>query len=150
MRAMAPVETVTQSRIINATPLQAYDAWVNPAKLRRWLAPPPFTCALAETDPKVGGRYRIDVVGGSGERHSTTGVYRELVPGRRIVKSWVYDGPFDAFRGAETEVTVEFREVAPGRTEVTVHHSRTPSQEYADSVHGGWAGCLDELEKLFA
>ena len=72
------------------------------------------------------------------------------MPGRRIVKTWVYDGPFAQFRGAETEVTVEFEEVSPGRTEVTVHHSRTPSREYADSVRGGWAGCLDELEKLFA
>lgn len=145
----APVPTVTQSRVIKATPLQAYEAWTDPAKLKRWLAPPPYTVTLAETDPRAGGRYRIDVVGTEGDRHSTTGEYREVVPGRRIVKSWVYDGPHQSFRGTVTEVAVDFREVSPGRTEVTVHHSRTPNAEYADGVRGGWAGCLDELEALF-
>jgi len=146
----AIVPTVTQTRVINASPQQAYTAWTDPALMRRWLAPAPYAVALAEADARVGGRYRIDMVGGDGERHSTSGEYRELVPGRRIVKSWIYDGPMVGLRGAVTEVTVEFREVGSGRTEVTVHHRRTPTADFADSVRGGWGACLDALETLFA
>jgi len=46
----------------------------------------------ATVDARPGGHYRIVVVGPAGERHVTTGEYREVVPAKRLVKTCAYEG----------------------------------------------------------
>ena len=41
--------------------------------------------------------------------HVVTGEYRELVPARRIVMSWIYEGPMVPAGKEPTMVTVELR-----------------------------------------
>ena len=53
--------------------------------------------------------------------------YRELVPGRRLVKTWIYEGPVKEFEHHETLLTVELREVGPRLTELTLKHIKIKS-----------------------
>ncbi len=80
----------------------------------------------------------------------TFGVYRELEPGRRLVQTWSYDGPYTDFVGHETLLTVELREVEPGVTELTLKHEHLPSDAYRTSVNGGWTALLGNLAALYA
>ena len=53
---------------------------------------------VAEVDARVGGRYRLETQSADGKVHVTTGVYRELEPGRRLVQTWIYEGPHPRLR----------------------------------------------------
>ncbi len=145
----ADIAAVTLVRTLQASSQEVFAAWTDPDLLRRWMAPAPYRMTVAETDPRVGGRYRIEVTGPEGDRHSTTGEYVELIPGRRLVKTWIYEGPFDANKG-ESLLIVEFREIKPDVTELTLRHERIPNTEQRQSLLEGWTACLDELENLYA
>ena len=86
--------SVRLQRVIPASPELVYRAWLDPATLRRWMAPTSFEENVeAQVDERVGGHYRIF--------HSQDGIERggfeselvELVPGERIVLLWRFVGP---------------------------------------------------------
>lgn len=145
----ATVPTVTLTRTIDAPADRVFQAWIDPVLIQRWLAPHPYTVREATVDPRPGGRYSIVVVSPDGVVHTTRGEYREVVPGRRLVKTWAYEGPF----GSDTTpslVTVNFREVRPSVTEITLTHAQLRDEAASDGVGAGWVLCLDTLAVLFS
>lgn len=137
--------------IISATvPLSAEAAcaaWLDPALLPQWLAPPPYELVHADVEPRVGGRYRHDTAGPDGE-HVVTGEYRELQPGRRIVKTWNYSGPNAVPCRESTVVQVEFFAGDDGSTTVTITHSGLRDEAEHKHYTDGWTHCLERLKRL--
>ena len=109
--------------IIQAPADQVFLHWIDPRLIRRWVAPPPYQVREAEVDARVGGRYRIVMVGPAGEVHVIRGRYREIVPGRRLVKTWSYEGPRTLPGDSASVLTVELHEPSPGVTQLTVRRS---------------------------
>ncbi|MFL6233819.1 MAG: SRPBCC domain-containing protein [Thermoanaerobaculia bacterium] len=144
-----PEPTLTLVRTLQAPAQEVYKAWTDPALLHRWMSSPGGTASW-EVDARVGGRYRMEMKTPDGQVHVTTGVYHELEPGRRLVQTWVYEGPFPDFIGQETLLTVELRELSPSLTELTLKHERLPSEAYRNSVTRGWTELLDNLEAFYA
>lgn len=143
---MTAVEaSVVIVRRIEATAEQVFAAWIDPGLMQKWLAPAPYEVADVQVDARVGGRYRIAVAATDGTLHVTTGEYRELVPGRRLVKTWIYHDPNPAAERRETVVTVDFREIAPGVTELTLRHDRLVTEADRRLVTEGWSLCLENL-----
>ena len=140
--------TINMTRIIAAPVADVFRAWIDPAQMRRWLAPEPCEVRDATVDARPGGRYSIAVVDPDGNVHTTTGEYLELVPGRRLVKTWTYEGPF-ALDKTPTLVTVDFREVRPGVTELTLTHAQIHDQASRAGAGAGWVLCLDKLAAIF-
>jgi uncharacterized protein YndB with AHSA1/START domain len=124
------------SRILPAPPPRVFAAWTDPASLARWMSP--VGHAEADVEPWVGGRLRVTMVG-QGIRIEHTGEYRELVPHRRLVFTWLspYTGPRPSL------VTVELAAVGAG-TRLTLIHEHLPADEVARH-RGGWTGILDRL-----
>jgi uncharacterized protein YndB with AHSA1/START domain len=145
----AQATPVTLVRTLKASAQEVYNAWTDPALFQRWMTPGPDAVTTAEFDPRVGGRYRIETRMAH-QTHVTTGEYRELVPGRRLVQTWIYEGPHKEFEHHETLLTVELRELGPRLTELTLKHERTPDANYGNSVRQGWTACLDRLEAVAA
>src|SRR5436190_1692376 len=87
------VPSITIVRTFAAPAAEVFAAWTDPALLLQWLAPDPCRLLEATADARVGGRYRLVVVTPAGDLHVTSGEYQEVVPGRRLVKTWVYEGP---------------------------------------------------------
>ncbi len=139
--------TVTMTRIIPAPAEQVFRAWTDPEIIQRWLAPQPCHVRNATTDPRPGGRYAIVVADSGDHLHSTTGEYRELIPGRRLVKTWSYDGPYGR-DDTPSVLTVDFREVRPGVTELRLTHTRLRDEETKQRVSSGWMLCLDRLTAI--
>jgi uncharacterized protein YndB with AHSA1/START domain len=135
--------TLEVRRTLAASRERVFDAWTRAEELRKWFAPGPLTTAVAESDLRVGGRYRITMRAPDGKEHTVTGVYQVIDPPRRLVYTWKWD---DKPSAGESTVTVEFNE--QGRsTEVVLRHDGLPSEkEVADHNHG-WLGCLEKLEK---
>ena len=145
---MAKTKDISLSlvRIIKATPEKVYAAWTEPKTLKKWMAPSEaMEVTVAETDLKVGGRYRIVMREPDGKEHKVGGVYKDLQPGQKIVFTWVWEG--DA--KIETLVTVELRKNGAG-TELTLTHSNFAAEQSRDMHNQGWVGCVGRLEKLLA
>jgi uncharacterized protein YndB with AHSA1/START domain len=141
----SPVPSITVVRTIAAPVADVFAAWTDAALLRQWLAPDPCEVVEAEADARPGGRYRIVVVDPSGNRHVTTGEYQELIAGERIVKTWVYEGPF-APGPYPTLLTVRFRETGPRSTEITLRQDQLLTPEDREGNREGWRLCFDKLE----
>jgi uncharacterized protein YndB with AHSA1/START domain len=146
MRSTVP--TITLTRTIDAPVSQVFQAWTDPTLIQRWLAPQPCEVREASADARPGGRYTIVVVEPNGNVHTTSGEYREVVPGRRLMKTWFYDGPFGSDK-TPSLLTVDFRELRPGVTQLTLTHAQLRDDAASKLASAGWALCLDQLASVF-
>ena len=136
---------LTLHRVIDAPVEAVYGAWTEPEMLRRWLAPGNATVVRAVAEVAVGGMFLVEMRGADGRKWLTRGVYREVVPHRRLVHTWRWEGS-----EVESLVTVEFEPEAPGRTRLTLTHSRFAEAKTRDEHEQGWSGCLAKLDALWA
>lgn len=136
--------SLTLYRVIDAPVEAVYAAWTEPEMLRRWLAPGNATVVRAVAEATVGGTFLIEMRGADGRKWLTRGQYRDVVPLRRLVHTWRWDGS-----DAETLVTVEFEPEAAGRTRLTLTHARFAGEEGRDEHVQGWNGCFAKLEDLW-
>ena len=130
-----------------ATPEQVFDAWTDPAVLRRWwAAAPAWDSPGCDVDLRVGGRYVLRMRDDrTGEVHVVAGVYREIDRPRRLVYTWAWREA-DGTAGPESLVTVEFHPDGDGTT-VVLEHAGLPSSESADRHATGWTGTLHNLAR---
>ena len=134
-------ESVTQIRTLEAEADKVFTAWIDAAQLQAWLAP------IAEADGRVGGHFRLEVRTPEGS-HVVAGEYLELVPARRIVMSWVYEGPMVPTGKEPTRVEVEFLPSGP-KTEVRVHHEGLKNPTYRAAIRqGAWTEALAQIDSL--
>ena len=142
----APVKpSLTLKRRLNAAPETVYAAWTDPQRLTRWFGPDAGAVTRAETDVRVGGRFRVVFHTEDGEEHDVSGVYREVVPNERLVFTWAWRSTPER----ESLVTVALRPDGGG-TSLTLTHEQFFDEEARDRHEFGWTGTLDKLERLFA
>jgi len=132
-------------RRLNTTPAQAFAAWTEPAKIARWFGPENCNVHHAETDPRIGGRFRVIMREDAGEEHDVSGVYREIVPNEKLVFSWAWRSTPER----ESLVTVLLRPDGDG-TMLTLIHERFFDEAARDGHKDGWTGTLNKLERFFA
>lgn len=145
---MAKAKDISLSlvRTIKASPEKVFAAWTEPKTLKKWMSPTEqMEVAVAETDLKVGGRYRIVMREPGGKEHRVGGVYKVIEKSKKIAFTWGWDGSSDA----DTLVTVELRKKGAG-TELTLTHSKFADDKTRDKHNQGWMGCVGRLETLFA
>ncbi len=145
LEAQAP--SITVVRVFAAPIAEVFEAWTDPALLQQWLAAGPCVVAEAAVDARPGGQYRVVAVDPLGNRHVTTGEYRELVRDKRLVKTWVYEGPNYA-DPYPTLLTVDFREAGPGSTEITLRQDQLLAPEDRAGNREGWRVCFEKLDGL--
>ena len=133
-------------RSIKTTPEKVFAAWTKPENLKRWMAPgDDMSVALAETDLRVGGRYRIVMRETNGTEHRVGGVYREIVPGKKLSFTWAWESTPEN----ESLVTIELRKNGTG-TELKLAHTKFATDQAREMHNQGWNGCLAKLERLMA
>jgi uncharacterized protein YndB with AHSA1/START domain len=128
------------TRRIRATPEELFDAWTNPESVSVWMCPGDVKEARAQLDPRVGGKYQIDMVGATATfEHS--GEYLVVDRPRRLSFTWV-SIPTNNQR---TVVTIDFKPVGPDETELTLTHVGFPSADSTKNHQMGWGMILDKL-----
>lgn len=135
--------SLTIVRRIKASPQKLYDAFTRPELISLWWGPDAGPVLHAETDVRVGGRFRIVFQTLDGETHEMTGAYRVVEPGRRLV----WDTTWITFPERQSIVTIDITPIAEG-AELTVHHAQLHDEEVRASHHQGWNGTLDKLQTL--
>ena len=104
---------------------------------------------LAETDVRVGGRYRVRFRMLDGSEHESTGEYTEVVKPTRLAMSWRWThGGEPAEAGEESRIEIDLRPIDTG-TELTFTHSRLQTDASRNSHEQGWTGAFDKLERHF-
>jgi len=136
--------SLTLKRRLRALPAQVYSAWTEPEKVKRWFGPGDVEIVLAEFDTRVGGRYRIVGRSPDGEEHDVSGVFREVIPGERLVYTWAWRSTPER----QSLVTVEFRREGEG-TLLTLRHEDFFDEPARDRHNAGWTGSLAKLERYF-
>jgi uncharacterized protein YndB with AHSA1/START domain len=78
---------VVVRRLLTATPDEVYDEWLDPEALTEWMCPRPARCLQVESDPRVGGRLRIDIEE-AGTQFYVHGTYTALDRPGRLGFTW--------------------------------------------------------------
>jgi uncharacterized protein YndB with AHSA1/START domain len=137
------IPSLTLKRKLKASAEKVFAAWTQPQALKQWFGPSDATAvALAQADLRVGGRYRIILKPPSGEEHRVGGVYRQIVPNRKLVFSWAWESTPER----ESLVTIEIKPTDQG-CELTLTHERFVDEATRDRHEQGWTGSLGRLER---
>src|SRR4029078_9479400 len=90
--AATPKPTLAIQRRLNASPERVYAAWTEPEKIARWFGPAVVdqSTVKAKMEVRVGGSFEVSFDSEDGEYHQVAGVYREVVPNKRLVFSWAW------------------------------------------------------------
>ena len=143
--AFSSKPSLTIKRRIAAPPEKIFRAWTEPEKITRWFGPEQVEVLHAETDARVGGRYRIVARSPDGEQHDVSGTYREVVPNEKLVFTWAWRTTPER----ESLVTVMLKSDGGG-TLLTLMHEQFFDEPARERHLSGWTETLDKLAALFA
>jgi len=90
----------------------------------------------------VGGRFRIVFGGPDGKAHECAGVYKEVVPNRRLVFTWTWPRTTPE---RESLITIVFSKVGAG-TQLEFVHAQLFDEKVRDDHKRGWSGVLEKLD----
>jgi uncharacterized protein YndB with AHSA1/START domain len=142
--------SLTLVRRIRARPSIVFAALTTPDGITQWWGPDAGPVLLAETDVRIGGRFRVRFRKLDGSEHESTGEYLELVESKRLVMSWQWiSGGEPDEDGEVSRIEIDLKPIADG-TEITFTHARLRTEESRASHEWGWSGGLDKLVRHFS
>jgi len=142
--------SLTLVRRIRARPSIVFDALTTPDGIAQWWGPDAGPVLLAETDVRIGGRFRVRFRMLDGTEHESTGEYLEVVESKRLVMSWQWTrGGEPEEEGEESRIEMDLKSTDTG-TEITFTHARLRTEASRVSHERGWAGALDKLVRHFS
>jgi uncharacterized protein YndB with AHSA1/START domain len=129
-------------RTFDAPPSVVFTLWSSAERMKRWMGPNNFICPEATIDFRVGGAYRAMIKSAEHGENWFAGVYREIVPDKRLVFTFTWENE-GLSAGIETLVTITFEE-RDGKTVQTFHQAPFRNVERRDSHVGGWSEAFDK------
>src|SRR5690348_9996433 len=141
------------TRLIDASPDKVYRAWTDPALLRQWFAPRPYTTPVGELDARPGGATLIVMRSPDGTELPNRGVYLEVVLNRKLV---ITDAYTEASQPSEkpflTVIVTVGAEGGGTRYTARVRHWTVDDREMHGKMgfHQGWGQCAYQLAALVA
>jgi uncharacterized protein YndB with AHSA1/START domain len=144
---------IVMTRVFDAPRGLVFDAMSKADLLKRWLwGPPGWTMVACESDLRVGGGFRHVWRRDDGTKMAMRGVYREIVPPERIVRTESFEFGCDA-QACEQVGTLVLTEQG-GKTTLTLT-VLYPSKEARDAtiasgMERGVAASYDRLAELLA
>jgi len=142
--------SLTLVRRIRARPAIVFAALSTPEGITHWWGPDSGPVLFAESDARVGGRFRVRFRLLDGSEHEAVGEYTEVVDGRRLVMTWQWAFGGEPDEGHEvSSVTIDLRAIDTG-TELTFTHARLQTENSCRSHTRGWNGALDKLERYLS
>jgi uncharacterized protein YndB with AHSA1/START domain len=124
-------------------------------EFKKWWGPRGFSCPSSQMESRVGGKYLNCMRGPDGKEWWSTGVVKELKPGKKLVLSDSFSDKNGNVKSGsdyglpgdwprELLITFELEE-ADGATKLKLHHEGIPEEAHDDCVKG-WNESFDKLE----
>jgi uncharacterized protein YndB with AHSA1/START domain len=139
-----------------------WQAWTDPELLKCWISPTGFSVPEYRLDLRVGGRLHFCMRSPDGQDTWATGVYREIVPGEKLVAT-------DSFADAEGNevppsyyhmpgewpagellLTLTFEDAPGGKSRLRLLHSGIPAGDMQTGTRQGWQESFDKLDACLA
>ena len=141
------------TRVINAPREKLFRAWTEPALIKQWFTPPPFTVTAVETDVRPGGASLVVMRGPDGVEYPNRGVYLEVVRNERLVFTDAYTSAWAPSEKPFMTACLTFEDIG-GSTRYTarVMHWTVADREAHEKMgfHQGWGQATDQLAALVA
>lgn len=147
----------TETRWFNAPRELVFQAWTDPRHLGWFFNPTmPHPDEPIEVDLRVGGSWRQRMLVDDSTEYVTGGIYREIVPGERLVFTWGAVGGWPELAGNAMSdapvVTLQFTEI-DGGTEMVFSVTLPPhlaSEQVREwlgtGMREGWSVTLDRVQ----
>jgi uncharacterized protein YndB with AHSA1/START domain len=137
--------TVRLHRVLTTRPEKVYRAFLEPDALAKWISPDGFACTVHHLEPKIGGTFKASFRNfTTGDSHTFSGEYIELVPHERLRYTDKFDDPKMT---GNIQVTVTLKAVQVG-TEITIVQEGLPDVIPSEACYLGWQQSLQNLARL--
>jgi uncharacterized protein YndB with AHSA1/START domain len=130
-------------RIFDAPRELVFKCWTEAEHFVRWIGPKGFTSTILIWELRQGGKYRIHKRGPDGD-YWQQGVFREIVPPERIVRTYCWTDFDGRPARPETLLTLTFTDLGE-RTRLRLHQALFESVSARDAHQGGWGSSLEQL-----
>lgn len=138
------------TRLIQASPEAVWKIYVE--RTGEWFCPRPWTTPVVEWDLRPGGRANVEMQSPEGERHAYSGVFLEVVPGRRLVSTGALTEGWLPQAGEMNFVRIDtFEPEGEGTRYAAVarHWDEKAMQAHrAMGFEQGWGAVADQLAEL--
>lgn len=142
------------TRDIAVAPATLYRCWTEPALIKQWFAPKPWTTPHAESDVRAGGASLVVMRGPDGKDFPNPAVYLEVVPNQRIVATDAYTKAWEPSAKPFMTLILTFEDLGGGTTRYTARarHWNQADRDAHEKMgfHEGWGKCTDQLAELAA
>lgn len=128
-------------RVFAASPEELFDAWFEREQWQAWIGPEGCQCEVPLLEPRVGGRYRIQMHLSDGREIPVEGEFKTVDRPRTLVFTWGW-----ALSEGSTLVRLVFKPVEGG-TELTLIHEGLPTAEAREGHGKGWNSALNKLSR---
>ena len=136
---------IVGSRIMDAPPELVFKAYTDPDLIPRWWGPRRYATTVNKMDLRPGGVWRFVHRAADGGEYAFNGVYREIVPPKRLVYTFNYEGA----PGHEAVETVTFEEAEGGKTRMTDHLLFETREERDGMLNSGMEeGAAETIDRL--
>lgn len=136
--------SLTLVRRIAARPSIVFEALTTPEGISHWWGPDAGPVLFAESDARVGGRFKVRFQMLDGTEHESSGEYLEVKAPERLAMTWRWLADEDD--GGESRIEIDLRPI-DGGTELIFTHAMLSSEESRKGHAEGWNGALNKLEK---
>jgi uncharacterized protein YndB with AHSA1/START domain len=142
-----PENSLQLRRTFAAPRERVFRAWTDAKEFALWFHPTTdHTTIISHLDPKVGGKYSLEMHHKDGNVHKLSGTYQQVTPPEKLVFTWRWatDPP-----GQESVVSLEFHDLG-NATEILLTHGQFPSAASREQHNHGWVGCFEQLQNYLA
>jgi uncharacterized protein YndB with AHSA1/START domain len=144
---------IVMTRVVDAPRDLVFEAMTKPELLRRWmLGPPGWSMPVCENEMKVGGTFRHVWRGPEGQEMAMRGVYREIVPPERIVRTESFEFGCEAQGGEQlgTLVLTEHGDKTTITLKVLFPTKEARDAAFASGMEHGVAAGYERLDEILA
>jgi len=141
------------TRLIDAPREKVFRCWTDPALLKQWFAPLPWTISHVEMDLRSGGTSLIVMKSPEGQEYPNPGVVLEVVKNEKVVFTDAYTKAWEPSAKPFMTAIMTFADEG-GKTRYTaraLHWTAADRKTHEDmGFHQGWGQCADQLAALAA
>lgn len=141
------------TRSFNAPRDLVWEAMSRPELIKQWLfGPPGWTMTVCDDDLRVGGQFKWAWSGPDGMEMAMHGVYRDVTPPERIVRTEMFDFGCEAQSGEQlaTMVLTEIFDTTKLTLTVVYPSKEARDGALASGMEKGVAAGYDRLEEIIA
>lgn len=123
---------------------EVFDAWTDPMSMMEFMRPPHIQRVDVQVDARVGGKFRVDMVGASSVT-SHTGEYLVIDRPRVLKFTWISKNTDNK----PTVVTIELTPRGSDKCEIVLTHTGLPENEVKGHTQG-WSFMVEKLASDFS